>query len=263
MARASRTSSRDPAAAPGRRHAGWQPAAAHPSLGAAADGAGGAAGAVAGGSLRRQPVVVARRGRDRLRLLADVGLPRAVRHPHRCRRRGPRDDAGRRDPGRDERAAAVLARRPPPRVRLDPRRHRHHLAARARRRARRRAAIRSAIRAFPMNGAWMADVVWAADSQSLLVTMNEGTFATRRADVRDAGRARVAGERPRRARAPARLGRLQPEPQPRRPHPGLPRGGGPHDGGAHRHRPGERRASHRDRGESRRCRRSRSGASSR
>ena len=36
----------------------------------------------------------------------------------------------------------------------------------------------AAIRAFPMNGAWMADVVWAADGQSLLVTMNEGTFAT-------------------------------------------------------------------------------------
>jgi dipeptidyl aminopeptidase/acylaminoacyl peptidase len=36
----------------------------------------------------------------------------------------------------------------------------------------------AAIRAFPLNGAWMADVVWAADGQSLLVTMNVGTFAT-------------------------------------------------------------------------------------
>ncbi len=36
----------------------------------------------------------------------------------------------------------------------------------------------AAIRSFPMNGAWMAEMVWAADSQSLLVTMNEGTFAS-------------------------------------------------------------------------------------
>jgi dipeptidyl aminopeptidase/acylaminoacyl peptidase len=34
------------------------------------------------------------------------------------------------------------------------------------------------IRAYPMNGAWIAETVWARDSQSLFVTMNEGTFAT-------------------------------------------------------------------------------------
>lgn len=35
------------------------------------------------------------------------------------------------------------------------------------------------IRAYPMNGAWIAEVLWSPDSQSLFVTMNEGTFATR------------------------------------------------------------------------------------
>ena len=35
------------------------------------------------------------------------------------------------------------------------------------------------IRAYPMNGAWIAEIVWSPDSQSLFVTMNEGTFATR------------------------------------------------------------------------------------
>ena len=35
------------------------------------------------------------------------------------------------------------------------------------------------IRAYPMNGAWIAEVAWLPDGQSLLVTMNEGTFATR------------------------------------------------------------------------------------
>ena len=40
-------------------------------------------------------------------------------------------------------------------------------------------ATNSRIRAYPMNGAWIADVVWMPDGQSLLVTMNEGTFATR------------------------------------------------------------------------------------
>ena len=37
----------------------------------------------------------------------------------------------------------------------------------------------SNIRAYPMNGAWISELVWTPDSQSLLVTMNEGTFATR------------------------------------------------------------------------------------
>jgi dipeptidyl aminopeptidase/acylaminoacyl peptidase len=37
----------------------------------------------------------------------------------------------------------------------------------------------SNIRAYPMNGAWIAEVLWAPDSQSVFVTMNEGTFATR------------------------------------------------------------------------------------
>ena len=34
------------------------------------------------------------------------------------------------------------------------------------------------IRSYPMNSAWIADVLWAPDGQSLFVTMNEGTFAT-------------------------------------------------------------------------------------
>jgi dipeptidyl aminopeptidase/acylaminoacyl peptidase len=36
----------------------------------------------------------------------------------------------------------------------------------------------SRIRSYPMNGAWMSEILWAPDSQSLFVTMNEGTFAT-------------------------------------------------------------------------------------
>ncbi len=34
------------------------------------------------------------------------------------------------------------------------------------------------VRSYPMNGAWIAEVLWAPDGQSLFVTMNEGTFAT-------------------------------------------------------------------------------------
>jgi dipeptidyl aminopeptidase/acylaminoacyl peptidase len=34
------------------------------------------------------------------------------------------------------------------------------------------------VRAYPMNGAWIAEVLWAPDSQAVYVTMNEGTFAT-------------------------------------------------------------------------------------
>jgi dipeptidyl aminopeptidase/acylaminoacyl peptidase len=34
------------------------------------------------------------------------------------------------------------------------------------------------IRSYPMNGAWIAETLWAPDSQTLFVTMNEGTFAT-------------------------------------------------------------------------------------
>jgi dipeptidyl aminopeptidase/acylaminoacyl peptidase len=37
----------------------------------------------------------------------------------------------------------------------------------------------SNIRAYAMNGAWIAEILWSPDSQSLFVTMNEGTFATR------------------------------------------------------------------------------------
>ena len=37
---------------------------------------------------------------------------------------------------------------------------------------------RGAIRSIPMHGAWISEIVWEADSASLLVTMNEGTFAT-------------------------------------------------------------------------------------
>lgn len=36
----------------------------------------------------------------------------------------------------------------------------------------------SNIRAFPMNGAWIAEVAWVPDSTAVYVTMNEGTFAT-------------------------------------------------------------------------------------
>jgi dipeptidyl aminopeptidase/acylaminoacyl peptidase len=35
----------------------------------------------------------------------------------------------------------------------------------------------SNIRSYPMNGAWIAEMQWMPDSQALLVTMNEGTFA--------------------------------------------------------------------------------------
>jgi dipeptidyl aminopeptidase/acylaminoacyl peptidase len=35
------------------------------------------------------------------------------------------------------------------------------------------------VRAYPMNGAWIAEAVWLPDGRSLLVTMNEGTFANR------------------------------------------------------------------------------------
>jgi dipeptidyl aminopeptidase/acylaminoacyl peptidase len=35
----------------------------------------------------------------------------------------------------------------------------------------------AAIKRFPMNGAWIAEVVWARDSSAVFVTMNEGTFA--------------------------------------------------------------------------------------
>jgi dipeptidyl aminopeptidase/acylaminoacyl peptidase len=34
------------------------------------------------------------------------------------------------------------------------------------------------VRAFPMNGAWIAEILWTPDSQSLYVTMNEGSFST-------------------------------------------------------------------------------------
>jgi len=34
------------------------------------------------------------------------------------------------------------------------------------------------IRSYPMNGAWVGEMAWAPDSQSLYVLMNEGTFAT-------------------------------------------------------------------------------------
>jgi dipeptidyl aminopeptidase/acylaminoacyl peptidase len=36
----------------------------------------------------------------------------------------------------------------------------------------------SPVRPFRLAGAWIAEIVWASDSQSLFVTMNEGTFAT-------------------------------------------------------------------------------------
>jgi dipeptidyl aminopeptidase/acylaminoacyl peptidase len=34
------------------------------------------------------------------------------------------------------------------------------------------------VRAYPMNGAWIAEIAWVPDSQAVYVTMNEGTFAT-------------------------------------------------------------------------------------
>jgi len=36
------------------------------------------------------------------------------------------------------------------------------------------------VRSFPMNGAWIAELLWTPDSRHLYVTMNEGTFATGR-----------------------------------------------------------------------------------
>ena len=36
----------------------------------------------------------------------------------------------------------------------------------------------SSIRAYPMNGAWIAEILWAPASDAVIVTMNEGTFAT-------------------------------------------------------------------------------------
>ena len=41
------------------------------------------------------------------------------------------------------------------------------------------AAKNSNIRAYPMNGAWISEILWSPDSRSVFVTMNEGTFATR------------------------------------------------------------------------------------
>lgn len=40
------------------------------------------------------------------------------------------------------------------------------------------AAPPSAIRSYPMNGAWIGEMLWAPDSASIYVLMNEGTFAT-------------------------------------------------------------------------------------
>jgi len=34
------------------------------------------------------------------------------------------------------------------------------------------------VRSYPMNGAWIAETVWAPDGRAVFVTMNEGTFAT-------------------------------------------------------------------------------------
>jgi dipeptidyl aminopeptidase/acylaminoacyl peptidase len=34
------------------------------------------------------------------------------------------------------------------------------------------------VRAYPMNGAWIAEILWAPDGEAVYVTMNEGTFAT-------------------------------------------------------------------------------------
>jgi dipeptidyl aminopeptidase/acylaminoacyl peptidase len=34
------------------------------------------------------------------------------------------------------------------------------------------------VRPYPLGGAWIAEMVWASDSRSLFVTMNEGTFAS-------------------------------------------------------------------------------------
>jgi dipeptidyl aminopeptidase/acylaminoacyl peptidase len=38
----------------------------------------------------------------------------------------------------------------------------------------------TSIRSYPMNGAWIGEMVWAPDSKSMYVLMNEGTFATGR-----------------------------------------------------------------------------------
>ena len=36
----------------------------------------------------------------------------------------------------------------------------------------------SSIRSYPMNGAWIGEMVWAPDAQAIYVLLNEGTFAT-------------------------------------------------------------------------------------
>ncbi len=36
----------------------------------------------------------------------------------------------------------------------------------------------SNIRSYPMNGAWIAEILWMPNSDAVIVTMNEGTFAT-------------------------------------------------------------------------------------
>ena len=77
---------------------------------------------------------------------------------------------------------------------------------------------RSRIRSYPMNGAWIGEMIWAPDSQSLFVMMNEGTFATG-GQMFEMPIVRVSiDERPGEARCPRPRRELLDEREPRRPH---------------------------------------------
>ena len=156
-------------------------------------------------SIRRQLRVVARQQGDRLRVGAGRRIPRAVSDEDlRGRRRRRRRAADHRSP-RHERVAAVLAgrhaRSPSSRPTSAPASSRRAVSRSPTRRAR-----NANMRAYPMNGAWIAEILWAPDSQAVYVTMNEGHVRDRRAHVRDAGREgdarRRQGRAPRRTSAP-------------------------------------------------------------
>ena len=118
-------------------------------------------------SIRRQLLVVARQQGDRVRVGAGRRIPRAVLR----RRSSPwRSTAARR--GRSSIAPGMNVSpqfSPDGTADLlhhDQRAHRHHRAARpgGRRRVGRRTRN---VRSYPMNGAWIAEILWAPDSQSL------------------------------------------------------------------------------------------------
>ncbi len=98
----------------------------------------------------------------------------------------------------------------------------------------------TAVRAFPMNGAWIAEVLWTPDSQALYVTMNEGTFAAGahmfempvvRVSLGDGAAVRLD--------AAGRDRRILDEPEPRWPHARVSRGWRPRHGRSRRARRGD------------------------